>query len=1813
MKPFLLKTFCALFFAFIFTTVTNAQDCSVNADLDRTICENESFFFLGSSSGNVISTNWMQIGGPSVVIVDPSDVASEVLGMTGGNVYTFRLTAECNSGPALPQQIDITVEPISTATVGADIESCPDSSGSIVVTGSTPGPGETGMWSVVGTNDAGVVINFPTSATTTLTLPASSCGVSTLRWTITGGEYAPGLFCEDFAELTVTNFGGLEPVDAGPDQMLDNCYTVFQSTTLNATNGGCGLNGQNGVWSFVSGPSTPTIASPNSNSTGVSGLIEGVYVLRWSVSGPCANGEDTVTITVDPATQDVTSASIQATNQYFCDGSVTTATLIGNTPDFSGETVQWVETSALGAVISNPNSSTTQVTGLVSPNTYTFTYTITNITTGCSSTASATIGFNLTNYDIIVNGGNDIVGSCGETSIDIPFVANGDGTNSYSIVSGPGDSAFSFPTAYQTFSSSPLTINFDVEGDYTVAFRRSQNGQGLVGCEDSTDQINVSISLVPTGANAGTDQNLACGVVATTLAGNAITVGESLWTQISGPNTANIVDPYAQLAPVNGLIAGTYIFRYSVVGGFVCPVEADDVQVTVNAPVVPVSDAGPDQTICFGSPVQLNGSIPQGNQIGTWSKTAGPDTITFSDINDPMATASGFNTPSSTNTLQWSIDGPLSCGGPSVDTVDITTDITQGPSPSNAGPDQCLPSGTGTVTLAGNAPGAGETGLWTAVPAVGLTFTDATLFNTTATVVTEGSYILTWTIDTVAPGCQSATDEVEITIGGAAAADAGADQSDCSSTFTMAATSTGSGLWTQVSGPGGFTIDDDTSPVAVFTFTYSGIYVFDWTVNNGSCSTDSDQVTIEVGIPPTVATSGPAQVICNDTTVTLIANTFDPQTENGVWTVLSGAPNTPTFSNISDPNAMVSGLVTGSYTFRWNISGSPLCPATSADTTVDVFAPANAGPDQQLCEATDILLEATQGSTGTWTELTANGAVIVQTPANSNIASVSVVPGLTYTFRFTTDYAGCPNLFDDITVVNSAGPSAAPDAGPDQLLCQADLAPVDTTTLAGNAPPPDGTVGTWSFAGFPSGSVATIDSPNDPNSTLSNLSVPGIYILEWNFSLNNCTMTADVVRIEVFAPPSAAAAGPDQPVACQLTATMAATPPAVGIGTWSFVTDPSGGAAMIDSPNSPSTTISSITVLGTYTLEWTVVNGPFMAPSLCAPTSDTVDITFTDVPPSMADAGPDQEFCDVDQTNMAAIPASPGIGTWTQTAGPGVTGPGSPAGIASPNDPNSLMFNLVPGVYEFTWTTSNGGCDSIDVMTVTIVDAPAAADAGPDQVVPQFSTITLNAVPATAGMGTWTQESGPTTVGFIDANDPNTSVSGTIPGIYEFRWTVSNGICPISFDIMQVTINGLADLELTKTVMPTTASPGSTVTFSIDIFNNDVTGFADATGVEVQDIVPPGFTAIPGSISNGGTYDGGTFTITWAGLSVPLGTTLNLTFDAIVNTSGPYLNTAEITGADQFDADSTTNNGDPTEDDIDTAPFTVIGDTDGDGTYDDVDPDPLDPCVDDGVIGDEDITNPIWQAADCDGDGVTNGQEIIDGTDAYDFCDYDPANQDYTTTSPAYQNADCDGDGVTNGDEIDPDGNGIDDGNGTDPFDPCDFVFADQTLPPSSGWEALDCDGDGVTNGDEIIGGTDPTDPCDYNPVLVTLPPSAQWLLADCDGDGVTNGQEVIDGTDPLDPCDFILASQTGPTSPAWDALDCDGDGDPNGTDPDPLDPCNATTQNIPLPSDPNYAIWAAADCDGDGVTNGDEVATGTDPYDPCDYDSSIQNPANAT
>ena len=75
--------------------------------------------------------------------------------------------------------------------------------------------------------------------------------------------------------------------------------------------------------------------------------------------------------------------------------------------------------------------------------------------------------------------------------------------------------------------------------------------------------------------------------------------------------------------------------------------------------------------------------------------------------------------------------------------------------------------------------------------------------------------------------------------------------------------------------------------------------------------------------------------------------------------------------------------------------------------------------------------------------------------------------------------------------------------------------------------------------------------------------------------------------------------------------------------------------------------------------------------------------------------------------------------------------------------------------------------------------------------------------------------------------------------------------------------------------------------------------------------------------------------------------------------------------------------------------------------------------------------------------------------DPSDNCDFNADNVVLDDASLAWKNADCDGDGVPNGQEIT---------DGTDPKDLCSNVIANQTLTPSADWNAADCNNDGYCN-----------------------------------------------------------------------------------------------------------------------------------------------------
>ncbi len=182
----------------------------------------------------------------------------------------------------------------------------------------------------------------------------------------------------------------------------------------------------------------------------------------------------------------------------------------------------------------------------------------------------------------------------------------------------------------------------------------------------------------------------------------------------------------------------------------------------------------------------------------------------------------------------------------------------------------------------------------------------------------------------------------------------------------------------------------------------------------------------------------------------------------------------------------------------------------------------------------------------------------------------------------------------------------------------------------------------------------------------------------------------------------------------------------------------------------------------------------------------TVD--FSQIPANQADAGPDFFTCEDEPAIMNATPPTVGTGHWELVSG-------NPNGIliANPDDPHTTVTGLVPGQsYTFRWSLSNGACVdySWDEVTVT-ADIMEDAYGGPSIDTCAVGAVQLAAQLPIFGTGYWHQPSSQEDLGIViaDPNDPNTVVSGFVPGnVYIFYWTLPDNGCGESTDQITVQI-----------------------------------------------------------------------------------------------------------------------------------------------------------------------------------------------------------------------------------------------------------------------------------------------------------------------------------------------------------------------------------------------------------------------------------------
>jgi hypothetical protein len=656
---------------------------------------------------------------------------------------------------------------------------------------------------------ANQTITLPTS-TVTLNGAGSAGNITSYAWTMISGPNTPTISTPAIVSTTVTglvqgtyifqlsvNNGAsvsqvtitVNPVpppvaNAGPKQTI----TLPTSTV---TLDGSGSTGPvtSYAWTLVSGPNTPTITSPATVTTTVSGLVQGTYIFQLAVNGGASTAKDTVIVNpVPPPTANA------GTNQTIV-LPASSATLNGSSSTGPITSYAWTLVSGPNTpTITTPAAVTTTVTGLIQ-GTYIFQLSlnggVSNSQTTVNVIPAVTTTTIFTNQTTPTTNGND--GTALElgvkfrtsvagfiTGVRFYKTTGNTGTHTGELYSSTGtrlaQAVFTSETAsgwQQVLFSSPVAINsgttyiaayFSAAGNYSGTsnyFTTAIVNGAITGLADGTDGNNglyryTSTAAVPNSAfqksnywvdaifsstppppvaNAGSNQSITLPVSTVTLNGSASsgTISSYAWTLVSGPNVPTITTPAAVSTTITGLIQGTYVFQLSLNAG------ASTSQVTVNVNPVPppTANAGANQSITLpASAVTLNGSASTGSITSyAWTMISGPNT--------PIITTPAAVSTTVTGLIQGAYIFQLSLNG-AVSVSQVTITVNAAPPPTaNAGANQIISLPATTTTLNGSA----STGIissyaWTLVSGPNTpTITSPTAVSTTVTGLIQGTYV----------------------------------------------------------------------------------------------------------------------------------------------------------------------------------------------------------------------------------------------------------------------------------------------------------------------------------------------------------------------------------------------------------------------------------------------------------------------------------------------------------------------------------------------------------------------------------------------------------------------------------------------------------------------------------------------------------------------------------------------------------------------------------------------------------------------------------------------------------------------------------------------------------------------------------------------------------------------------------------------------------------------------------------------------------------------------------------------------------------
>ncbi|MET4107483.1 gliding motility-associated C-terminal domain-containing protein [Hymenobacter sp. UYP22] len=304
----------------------------------------------------------------------------------------------------------------------------------------------------------------------------------------------------------------------------------------------------------------------------------------------------------------------------------------------------------------------------------------------------------------------------------------------------------------QTFTGASITVSPAQTTVYTV---RSTDGV-------CTASRQVTVTVNPAAVASPGPAQTVCSGVPVTLGSAAVAGYTYQWSPATGLSSSTVAQPVLTLSNTTGAIQ-TYTYTLTATTAQGCTATSA-VTITVNPAAT--ANAGPDQSVCSGTPITL-GSAALAGYTYQWSPATG---LSSSTTAQPVLTLS--NTTATTQVFSYVVTATTALGCVSQDTVRVTI---YPAAAAAAGANRTVCSGETTVL--GTAAVAGFSYQWS--PAAGLSSATVAqpIFNQLNTSTQPQTYTYTLTV-TTAQGCV-ATSTVTIRVNPAATANAGPDAALC--------------------------------------------------------------------------------------------------------------------------------------------------------------------------------------------------------------------------------------------------------------------------------------------------------------------------------------------------------------------------------------------------------------------------------------------------------------------------------------------------------------------------------------------------------------------------------------------------------------------------------------------------------------------------------------------------------------------------------------------------------------------------------------------------------------------------------------------------------------------------------------------------------------------------------------------------------------------------------------------------------------------------------------------------------------------------